>query len=420
MIKIFLICILTLVCFVHKDISAQVLTTQYQRHHLLVLIDRSQSMRNSLCSNNNLSALILTDLKSMLFQKGLVISDRQLLENGDYLSILSFGLDADAKSFDQFIPNDFGIRMEPISEQNADRTLQQIMEQIERIGCGNFLNKSYGAYTVAVPATLNLFRGKDKLVSRTFIITITDGQFNATGQQPRLELGTIKTQIKGLKGIDIDIEKPLSMSTGLFESYGLVQGTLEQYGKPNPKIRSVIKGKARMQLHELVPLQRPLAIEAFLRADRAILQFCQPSFWERNVYRADLNLLYSVSENLNRFYQIDSMSACLTQRDEVIWQKSYSKIESDIPLRIEIPSDRFDSTLKFDLKYWVKFTDNAYGMHTLSPDGHELQGAEGLKRSIPIDMQITRDKTWFFYPVILGIMLFFSILLYLLKKKHKV
>lgn len=411
---------LSFLVILYEDVYGQKVPN-HQRHHVLVLIDRSQSMRNSLCSNDNLSALIVTDLRSMLFQKGLVIPERQLLENDDYLSVLSFGLDADAKNFDQFIQDDFGIRMENIAEKKEYQTLQRVMEQIERRGgCGNLFNKSYGAYTVAVPAALNFLKRKDKLVNRTFIITITDGQFNATGQQPRLELGTIKTQIKGSKGIDVDIERPLSMSTSLFESYGLIQGTLEQYGKPNPKIYSAIKGKARMQIHELVPYQRPLAIEAFLRADRATLQFYQSSFWERNVYRADLNLFYNVSENLNRFYQVDSMYASLTQRDEVIWHKSYSKIEGHIPLHIEIPADRFDSSLKFDLKYWLKFTDNAYGMHILSPDGHELQGAEGLKRSIPINKEITRDKTWIFYPVILGIILFFSILLYLFKKKHVV
>lgn len=387
-----------------------------QRHHAIILIDRSASMRNSLCPDN-LSKFILSDLKPILFGKGSVLPDRKLLEQGDYLSILSFGLNADAKNFDQFIPTDFGCRMRSISSNNQIQTLDEIDAQIKQIGCSSFANKSYGAYTAAIPAALYSLRKEGKKINRTFIITLTDGQFNAAGQQPRLELETIKTQIRGTKGVDLDIRPTLSTCYGLFESYSLKTGTPEQHKKRALLSFPIIRGKANMQIHEIIPNQRPLAIEALLRPDRAKLQFYYASPWNRRICEADLMLLYNVSANLQKLYRIDSIYAALTWKDRVIWQSVYSKVEGDIPLKIKIPSQFLDSSLKFNHKYWVDFTDDWYGLHILSPDGCELQGAEGLNRDMPIVLEIKQDRTWILYVVILGIVLLASLLFYLSRRK---
>ena len=187
-------------------ISAQAqvpLSADTLSHHVIVLVDRSGSIRDNSDNSvklNRFETLITRDLRNICFRdKGVVKDalqpDRALLDasKGDRLSIISFGLALQGPNFDNFIEisegrNTFGMKYNNSFDENEFQDLWNTIE--DRIKPVNFFRKNYSVISAAIPMGVHHLADSSELTNRTFVVLVSDNVFN--GADPVDELETVK------------------------------------------------------------------------------------------------------------------------------------------------------------------------------------------------------------------------------------
>ena len=199
------------ICFLHNIYAKSDITKliKEEKHHIILLIDRSGSMdsksgRKVLNKTEkkkrqeSLKKIIEKDLKNLLFKEGAVLENRLLFKSYvDYISILGFGIPAESPSFNNFIHKDFSYEYNTLF---SDRDLEKVWNKIDNnyYKSPQYFRMNWSAYSVAMEMALANLTINKPVVHRTFIITLSDGEFNAI--HPSLELEELEKA--GISGID--------------------------------------------------------------------------------------------------------------------------------------------------------------------------------------------------------------------------
>lgn len=386
-----------------KSQSQQIKDTIADKHHVIILIDRSAGMifpngenTSNFITRNNVSKLknVLNEVEKLCNQPVHKTKGRKILQNGDYLSFAGFGLHYNEsyydKDFKKFILRDdkysqnrrgdnhkFGYRFLHIS-----KPISTIFEKIKNniFNKGNFFNKYWGGISVSRALGITAFREPDKTIGRTFLFLITDGEYNGSGD-PMQEVMDIKN-IYESKGKTLDISFALKNINLLNENY--LCKSVNEYNPVVYKENKSGGGKFYLSLYEYIPLQKFFSIESVFHFPSQIVCNRVPYG-----YKAKIDL----SPIDNPYYtpiQILGEMHCV-KKDTIIdaFNYTYTSTIQLVSQELNIDNKYAFSTDSLKLKFWLHFNDEAYGASVLSPNGSNLQGAKGLNRVLPVEFEPT-------------------------------
>ncbi len=344
-----------------------------QVHHVIVILDRSRSISGDKEAGHTpearktaLQALLEVDLPDLCFLEGGVVPGRALLDSdrGDFLSVVSFGLDSIGPDFERFIQTEeFGLNYGLRYERGFDqRVFQELWGEIE----GNywqpegqgFLGKYYSAVSFALPMSLYDLREPTPLVNRTFLVLVSDGKYNGFGD-PVGEIEELrKVRVAG-------IPEAMSRYEAILTSY---------YWRKLPA--EAEREGVKVTLFEVSPLARYFTVESLLEFDRvaSLLR-------ARREYRTALPLRLKP----NPTFRIQRLEATLlSDSGQALARQVFTPLGSDTVVSLFIDRDQGRHAVTLSLRAWVHMGDSAYGAHVLHPFGSELQGRAGLNRRLPV------------------------------------
>lgn len=343
------------------------------RNHVIILLDRSGSMTKGRGSMSILEDVIKNEVPKLLSEKGLLIDQKALLQSDDYLSIGFFGLgefnDYDYKKFitlalDDQATKPLGRTFSRISGQAAlDHSWIQIYTHQKRFFSGDFTGLSF-----AGPIGFQFFKNSERRVHQTFVLLISDGQFNSI-DDPNNEISHKSIPIKRYNK-----HQTLFNRKYISETYKEVKN---QYNWS--EVWSSQKGKYKLHLYKYVPNQKSLDVRSIVEFDMNVVLNRTPDGYEKKLSFKDVDTSDVYLPQLMAIQIIDPES------EEVIHQDMHYFHKGQVnALLKDIPEEYVGKSLKMEMAYWVDLKDDVYGCHQLHPFGDEEQGAKGLVKAIDL------------------------------------
>ncbi|MDC8003096.1 hypothetical protein POV27_03485 [Aureisphaera galaxeae] len=359
------------------------------KHHVIVLLDTSGSVDRKDKSNISESTarkMIHNELRELCFRKNSISkkylpSKRALLEKGDYVSILSFGLEKNDPNINEFVQ---GIPIKPGKEIKLDSTFNDqifndLWKGIERIGYNRFFNKEWTGLSFAGPLALHSlnFQNNPKDVSRTFIITITDGEFNGLGD-PNLEIKKLE-DYWDYKRINVKHREAILPRYNRIKEAFIWNRIYTYSSRPGST-----KDNYKMEVLEYKPLQKTFAIEAVVPLEPKLFFNRTPK--DSHQKKLEINAYPSPVFTLQRI----NLQLKDTVNNKLFWEKDVYGLHQATTIPLDIASKHKNDPLVIEAKFWVHFNDGSYGVHTLNPNGDSVQGSNGLKRTYPVVFEKNR------------------------------
>ncbi len=385
-------------------------------HHVIVLIDRSASMKKGENGKaiQQISSLIKDKMREIVFTKGEVVPGRRLLDEdkNDYLSTVSFGLPKACPDFRNFIKP---IRIHKAAPyryrhdfQIAKTDFSDVWQAIQTYTKDNgpYFRSHWSAISMAIPSALYYLRDKEAkfCANRTFIVMVTDEAYNNLHGYPVEELNYLKKQDCSDKGTcfrGIDYAQ---------ECYEKIQ---TRYTWKECKSVSPQKaGRHFLRVFEVLPLTRNFAIESLI------------SYEDARVWLDPVEGGYRGSITINARHAIDDETIEQVSDEFDITAIEFSIVDQNgkevgARLKEEINGHYISKSLKFTckndtlrncientdhrdpfflrLRFWVRWKDKAYGLQELNPDAPVEYGSPGLERLIPIQIDppaVNRASLW--------------------------
>lgn len=375
------------------------------KHHVIILIDRSASMLKPKSEEaiKNISKLFEINLTDICFRKGAVLNGRKLVDKnkGDHLSVVSFGLGKLCPDYREFI--------KPISYMGAyDYRYSDNFEEgyyfFKRLWAiiGNNENKHsdffqahWSSISIAIPAAIYHHRNPQKKLkfNRTFIIMLTDDEYNSKSGDPTHEFhyirklnSTFKDQKQCFRAVDLAKKQYKRVQSHYF---------WEEIGIPSKS------EKYFLRIFEAIPMTKNFAVESFLKFGENEISFKpEEDFYvdyltiHPQLFVGDLKTDGKDVENqfsiVNAEYSIVDKSG---KRFRDLSPITLTPFRYSHPILIRYKKDIFDqyaskksdkTDLYLKIKFWAHWNEDAYGVHELHPDGMINQGKLGLNRFLPI------------------------------------
>lgn len=353
--------------------------TDSLKNHVILLIDRSYSIRKN-GGVEKLEDLLSNEIPSILFEADKVIKEEPLLKRKDYLSIAYFGLGGfNQYTFDNFISDKMTMEdYEKIGKRYWENvTIKEFKDfwngddfDIWDVCTGDFTGLSF-----AGPMGIHFFRQKDNKVHRTFVLIVTDGQFNSI-DDPSSELAVASVR-DGLGKYRI-----LRNATSVEGIFSDVKANYTWH----PELIREQHFPLSLNLYEYKPNQINFSI-------RSKLDFPSELELERklNGYETTFDIIDADSLDNYRPHKVLVQISSSNSENEFIFQKEifFQGSTAKIPI-IDLPKENMDNPLKLSLHFWVDFDDDAYGAHQLHPFGSVGQGSEGLTEMLDITIEKQR------------------------------
>jgi len=364
-------------------------------HHVIVIIDRSGSMDNTEGKMNGFKTIIRDDLEKICFKQNEFFQNRKLLDDtkGDYLSVISFGMEKIGPNFKKFI--------HPISIPNKKKkdriryklnfykgffssTLRQIIESYDR---EDFFTFNYTGLTMSIPLGVHALKDSSYEVHKTIIIQISDDIANTTVAKIPPESRWVY-EIKALKWVK-NYKFANKICNQFFKHYSIKD------------LRIIERNAMKIKVMELVPkIAENIEIES-------VLHYNHEPVFKRIRIKGGVGYglaNYSIKPiNKKKFLITDAEIAFFDQHNNqlsfnshgyVLSELTFNKIESEKRISIAIKKEKLmPSKCYMRMKYRVKLNENVYGVQVLYPE----QSA-GLIRKIPIALEKQR-KFWWFFPL---------------------
>ncbi|MEM1319427.1 MAG: hypothetical protein AAGG75_04180 [Bacteroidota bacterium] len=366
---------------VPAELEAEQAIAEHQafRHHLILLIDRSGSVRKQLSKpkyRDRLKRMLTSELPELLFTPGEVLPNRALLEEQDYLSTAFFGLGGwNRYDYRSFIGQGSDLyRTDPIGQnyvEGIDTTFfiqlhKDIQSDTRSLFAGNFTGLSF-----AGPIGFNYFKQSKIKVHRTFVLLISDGEYHSI-DDPSSELS--------IPAVEDSWGKMHTLNNS--EYIDSIYATVKTNYLWHPALKEINAQPFYMNLYEYKPSQRNLSIRSKLDFPAEVRIERRPEGFEQTIRikDGDLSDPYTPRKFLLQVRQANS---------EQIIHQEVQEFESgliDLTLHDDILG-RSDAPLELDLRFWLNFKDPAYGAHQLHPFGSVEQGAEGLVETIRINKE---------------------------------
>jgi hypothetical protein len=340
-----------------------------ERHHVIVVLDRSGSMVHGGASRwAMLERTVTRRLRDACFTPGWALPGRRLLDpaSGDVLSIVSFGLERGASDFSRFIQvEEGGTRYGMLRRADAPADVfDGLWRTIVSFGPGGFFSGHLSGISLSMPLALE-YEGRhgaadDRPVHRTFVLLVTDDRYNGPG--------TVN--------LELDELARTSLGGAVDEVRRRVGGVYEQYGFAE---RRADDGAIRLKLFEVVP-RHSFDI-------RALWGFNNEAFPFRRVdggFRSDFHL--SRREDAPITLRTQRIEALLMDGGAVIGRRTVPTGQ-DAVIAFALPAGARAGSLSVRLRFWVRQADSVYGMRLYDPDGPELATRAALRVTIPVRLE---------------------------------
>lgn len=286
----------------------------------------------------------------------------QMLRNNNitegYASIQFFSVNENASNLEEYVKN-INTPFTQFSDVNnvVDGLLESDFYQYH----GNH----YSVVTIAKPYSLLKFRdvASDKLIEKTYLILVTDYKYNGNDDfygelkhVPRISKDTKESIMNTIK----DVQQ------NYFYKF-IAEENISRYPR-----------SGYISLFEVIPLQQYFSVESVLDFPHKIT-----ATRTKDGYKAT----FKIDQLGNPNYRFISSEAFLPVEghDEIRSVKLNQDVKFDIPERLV--EKLGEDNISINFRTWVQLIDNVYNHTILSPDGDKLQGADGLNRSIKIELE---------------------------------
>ncbi len=355
-------------------------------HHVIVLIDRSGPMDATKEKRDAIRQLLTTHLEEVCFSEDVIVEGRALLDEGggDYLSILSFGMEKDADLFD-LIHTVKGANGEAYRYRQDFREGMFLGGELwnaitNKSNYTNFFNTNWSAVSLAMPMAIHHLRETDPdvKVHKTFVVFISREAYNA-GADSILEFEMIKTLVKK-DGFTLKHAEETK------EIYKNVQTSLvwDRVPKDEPFIEVAPDQppNIKMKVFEFIPIARVFSIESLIQYDVRKIDFDRV----HGGFQSDFTI---TPINQDGEFIIEKMEVGLYDNSGQIVNKNEAMVTDlgrPATVAFDLNHNYFgrQNGLKLKMKFWVQWKSPVYGVHVLHPNGTVLQGSKGLNRKIAV------------------------------------
>lgn len=275
-----------------------------------------------------------------------------------YASIQFFSVNENASNLEEYVKN----INDPFT-QFSD--VNYVVDGLLESDFYKYHGNHYSVVTIAKPYSLLKFRdiASDKLIEKTYLILVTDYKYNGNDDfygelkhVPRISKDTKESIMNTIK----DVQQ------NYFYKF-IAEENISRYPR-----------SGYISLFEVIPLQQYFSIESVLDFPHKIT-----ATRTKDGYKAT----FKINQLENPNYRFISSEAFLPVEghDEIRSVKLNQDVKFDIPERLV--EELGEDNISINFRTWVQLIDNVYNHTILSPDGDKLQGADGLNRSIKIELE---------------------------------
>lgn len=275
-----------------------------------------------------------------------------------YASIQFFSVNENASNLEKYVKN----INDPFT-QFSD--VNYVVDGLLESDFYQYHGNHYSVVTIAKPYSLLKFRdiASDKLIEKTYLILVTDYKYNGNDDfygelkhVPRISKDTKESIMNTIK----DVQQ------NYFYKF-IAEENISRYPR-----------SGYISLFEVIPLQQYFSIESVLDFPHKIT-----ATRTKDGYKAT----FKINQLENPNYRFISSEAFLPVEghDEIRSVKLNQDVKFDIPERLV--EELGEDNISINFRTWVQLIDNVYNHTILSPDGDKLQGADGLNRSIKIELE---------------------------------
>lgn len=275
-----------------------------------------------------------------------------------YASIQFFSVNENASNLEEYVKN----INDPFT-QFSD--VNYVVDGLLESDFYKYHGNHYSVVTIAKPYSLLKFRdiASDKLIEKTYLILVTDYKYNGNDDfygelkhVPRISKDTKESIMNTIK----DVQQ------NYFYKF-IAEENISRYPR-----------SGYISLFEVIPLQQYFSIESVLDFPHKIT-----ATRTKDGYKAT----FKINQLENPNYRFISSEAFLPVEghDEIRSVKLNQDVKFDIPERLV--EELGEDNIFINFRTWVQLIDNVYNHTILSPDGDKLQGADGLNRSIKIELE---------------------------------
>lgn len=342
------------------------------RHHVIVLVDRSGSMKRNVLQSE-MKRLFTEQLSKILYDTAAVLPDRPLLLEKDFLSVAYFGLGRfNNYDYKQYILQELqtgnaGNYGTSFSRAVDGDTISRLWAQIGR-NYHSFFSGNFTGLSFAGPSGFHFFKGKERKVHRTFVLLVSDGQFHSI-DDPSSELA-----MKSVFDRNGNLHR--------FKSNEYIEGVYADV-KTNynwhPELYSKQYNKFELKLFEYVPNQVGLAIRSKLDFPVEVQIDRTPDGYQKTVTISDQDKGDAFDPQKVLVQLLDSKSGDTIYQDLFPFKDGVSHFDLE-----GLSSKPGGGSLQMQLSFWMNYNDEVYGGFQLHPFGGAAQGADGLKESITL------------------------------------
>lgn len=275
-----------------------------------------------------------------------------------YASIQFFSVNENASNLEEYVKN----INDPFT-QFSD--VNYVVDGLLESDFYQYHGNHYSVVTIAKPYSLLKFRdiASDKLIEKTYLILVTDYKYNGNDDfygelkhVPRISKDTKESIMNTIK----DVQQ------NYFYKF-IAEENISRYPR-----------SGYISLFEVIPLQQYFSIESVVDFPHKIT-----ATRTKDGYKAT----FKINQLENPNYRFISSEAFLPVEghDEIRSVKLNQDVIFDIPERLV--EELGEDNISINFRTWVQLIDNVYNHTILSPDGDKLQGADGLNRSIKIELE---------------------------------
>lgn len=275
-----------------------------------------------------------------------------------YASIQFFSVNENASNLEEYVKN----INDPFT-QFSD--VNYVVDGLLESDFYQYHGNHYSVVTIAKPYSLLKFRdiASDKLIEKTYLILVTDYKYNGNDDfygelkhVPRISKDTKESIMNTIK----DVQQ------NYFYKF-IAEENISRYPR-----------SGYISLFEVIPLQQYFSIESVLDFPHKIT-----ATRTKDGYKAT----FKINQLENPNYRFISSEAFLPVEghDEIRSVKLNQDVIFAIPERLV--EELGEDNISINFRTWVQLIDNVYNHTILSPDGDKLQGADGLNRSIKIELE---------------------------------
>jgi len=342
------------------------------RHHVIVLVDRSGSMKRNVLESE-MKRLFTEQLSKILYDSAEVLPDRPLLLEKDFLSVAYFGLgkfnNYDYKHYilQELQTGNAGNYGTSFSRAVDREVINSLWAQIGR-NYHSFFSGNFTGLSFAGPSGFHFFKGKERKVHRTFVLLVSDGQFHSI-DDPSSELA-----MKSVFDRNGNLHR--------FKSNEYIEGVYADV-KTNynwhPELYSEKYNKFELKVFEYIPNQVGLAIRSKLDFPVEVQVDRTPDGYQKTFTVSDQDRGDAFDPRQVLVQLLDSKSGDTISQHLHPFKDGVSRFDLE-----EFSSKPAGDSLLMQLSFWMDYNDEVYGGFQLHPFGSTAQGADGLKESITL------------------------------------